>query len=47
MPDVMQKFRTRGTPWIIIIDKKGIVRFSDFRLSPQRAKALIDKLKAE
>ena len=46
-PDVMVKYQTRGTPWVIIIDKKGIVRYSDFKIDSNRAIAMIKKLKEE
>lgn len=42
---VMQKYRTGGTPWTIIIDKHGIVRYNDFHIRPDHAAALIGRLK--
>ena len=42
---LMKKYRTGGTPWTIIIDRKGVVRFSDFFIAPKQARTLIDKLK--
>ncbi|MCH7700785.1 MAG: TlpA family protein disulfide reductase [Planctomycetes bacterium] len=44
---IMRGYRTRGTPWTIIIDRKGMVRYSDFHIRPQQAFALIDRLRAE
>ncbi len=41
----MRNYRTGGTPWTIIIDKQGIIRFSNFHLSVDEAVALINKLK--
>jgi len=38
---VMQKFRSGGTPWTVIIDKKGIVQFNAFK---SRAKHIIPLL---
>lgn len=31
-PTVMEDYRTGGTPWFIVIDPKGEIIFSDFRL---------------
>ena len=42
---LMKNYRTRGTPWTIIIDKKGVVRYNDFHVTEKKAKALIDTLK--
>ncbi|KKM66280.1 hypothetical protein LCGC14_1482750 [marine sediment metagenome] len=41
---VMQRYRTGGTPWTVIIDRKGTVRFNDFHIAPDDAVALIDRL---
>ncbi len=35
-PDIMYNYRTRGTPWIIVIDRDRMVRYSDFHIDPQR-----------
>lgn len=43
-PDIMYKYRTRGTPWIIVIDKDGMVRYSDFHIDPQQGVELINEL---
>ena len=32
-PQTMQKYRTGGTPWIIIIDPNGTVVFNDFHIN--------------
>jgi len=42
---LMKSYRTGGTPWTIIIDRKGIARFNDFHITPKEAIARIDKLK--
>ncbi len=42
---IMRGFRTRGTPWTIIIGSDGVVRFDDFHIKPAAARKLIDKLK--
>ena len=42
---LMQRYRTGGTPWVIIVDKQGTVRFNDFHIPLDRARALIDELR--
>jgi len=44
---IMRRYRTGGTPWVIIIDKSGIVRFNDFHVPAQRARAIIDTLRGQ
>ena len=44
---LMQRYRTRGTPWAIIIDKQGKVRFNGFHITPAAAAELIDQLRDE
>lgn len=29
-PYIMKAYRTGGTPWTVIIDKQGRIRFNDF-----------------
>ena len=41
----MTGYRTRGTPWMIVIDPEGKVRFSSFNIETERAIGLIDTLK--
>ena len=41
------KYEARGTPWIVIIDKNGMIRFSNFHLQPEKSKELIEELKKE
>jgi hypothetical protein len=41
----MRDFKTRGTPWIIIIDPQGIIQYSSFHIPPVDAIKLIDGLK--
>ncbi|PON17523.1 hypothetical protein C2W62_12720 [Candidatus Entotheonella serta] len=43
---LMRAYRTGGTPWTIIIDKSGVVRYNDYFIPPQRAISIIDVLKA-
>lgn len=42
---LMKSYRTGGTPWTIIIDREGVVRFNNFHIDPKEAIAFIDKLK--
>jgi thiol-disulfide isomerase/thioredoxin len=44
---LMGRYRTGGTPWTVIIDKAGVVRFNDFHTSVAAASALVDRLRAE
>ncbi|MBT3201344.1 MAG: TlpA family protein disulfide reductase [Phycisphaerales bacterium] len=44
---IMRAYKTRGTPWTMIIDKKGVIRYSAFHITPTDAAKLIEKLKAE
>ena len=44
-PAIMQKYRTRGTPWVVLIDKTGYVQFNGFHLDPDKAISAIDRLK--
>lgn len=41
---VMKRYRTGGTPWTVIIDRDGIVRYNDFHIDPQKAVKLINEL---
>jgi len=34
---LMRNYRTGGTPWTIIIDKQGVVRFNSFRIEAEDA----------
>lgn len=42
---LMRRYRTGGTPWTIIIDREGVVRFNDFHIEAEAAGRLIDRLK--
>ncbi|MHC4873676.1 MAG: TlpA family protein disulfide reductase [Planctomycetota bacterium] len=44
---IMQSYRTGGTPWTIIIDKSGNVRYNDFHISVDKAAELIERLREE
>lgn len=43
----MASYRTAGTPWAIVIDKRGVVRFNDFHVTEELGAAWIDRLRAE
>lgn len=42
---LMRNYRTGGTPWTIIIDQEGLVRYNDYHIKPEQAVKLIDSLK--
>ena len=42
---ILQRYRTGGTPWTVIIDRAGVVRYNDFFIAPKDAVALIQTLK--
>jgi thiol-disulfide isomerase/thioredoxin len=42
---LMGRYRTGGTPWVVIIDKQGTVRFNDYHIPAARARQLIDGLR--
>lgn len=44
---LMRNYNTGGTPWTIVIDKKGIVRFNGFHLPTGELIMLIDDLRAQ
>lgn len=44
---LMRRYRSGGTPWTVIIDRKGVVRYNDFSIKPDQAIVLIDRLLAE
>lgn len=44
-PDIMRKYRSGGTPWVVIIDQQGVVRFDGFHISPEAATTAIERLK--
>jgi len=44
---LMARYRTGGTPWTIVIDREGVVRFNNFHIKPEAAFELMDRLKKE
>ena len=43
--ELMRTYRTGGTPWTIIIDKKGVVRYNHFHIDTEQAIQFIDQLR--
>ena len=46
LPELMRTYRTGGTPWTVIIDRQGVVRFNGFSLEPEAAERMIEQLLA-
>ncbi len=44
---LLYEYAARGTPWVVIIDKSGMIRFSNFHLKPIQSIELIEELKKE
>ena len=44
---LLRQYHGGGTPWTIIIDKQGVVRFNGFRLQPSQGKEIIEMLLKE
>lgn len=42
VPEIMRKYRSGGTPWIVIIDTKGRVVYNQFHIDANRATVLIE-----
>ncbi len=42
--NVLERYKTQGTPWMIIIDPQGVVRANDFLIPNEKVIELIDKL---
>ncbi len=43
---LMKRYRSGGTPWLVIIDKSGVVRFDDFHQRAGKSIAVIQALLA-
>jgi len=43
----MTRYRSGGTPWFVVIDREGIVRFDGFHLSNQKLIDLVRRLRFE
>lgn len=41
-PRTMRRYRSGGTPWVVIIDPEGRVVFNDFHIDPERFIAFLD-----
>jgi len=42
--ETMNRYRSGGTPWTVIIGSDGVVKFNGFHITPRRAFTLIDTL---
>jgi len=42
--NILTKYRTGGTPWVLLIDQEGKVVFNDFHIEAGEAKAMIKGL---
>ncbi len=43
---VMQRYRSGGTPWTIVIDKEGVVRYNHFQAGSKAMIEFIENLRA-
>lgn len=43
----MRRYRTGGTPWTILIDRNGVVRYNDFHIDAGQAKKQLQSLLEE
>jgi len=46
-PAIMRRYRSGGTPWTVIIDRQGTVRFNGFSIEPKADIDLVEKLLAK
>lgn len=44
---ILYSYQARGTPWVVIIDKKGLIVFNNFYQKPADSIRLIDSLKKQ
>ncbi len=44
---ILYSYRARGTPWVVIIDKSGIIKYSNFYQKPADSIRLIEELKKD
>lgn len=42
--ELMGRYRTGGTPWVVIVDAQGVVRYNDFHVDVRQGGELIDRL---
>ena len=42
---LMGAYRSGGTPWTVLIDKEGVVRFNGFNIKKEKAIAMVDTLR--
>lgn len=41
----MRRYRTGGTPWVVLLDGEGVVRYNDFHIGPEQAVERIERLR--
>jgi hypothetical protein len=46
-PEIMYQYRAGGTPWVVLIDKRGKVVFNDFHINSTGAAEAIKTLKEQ
>lgn len=46
-PVFMDTYQTGGTPWVTIIDKKGIIKYSNFQISLMNVVYMLEALEKE
>jgi hypothetical protein len=44
---IVERYRTGGTPWTILIDRAGVVRANEFHFAPEESIKLLDELLEE
>lgn len=44
---LLYSYQARGTPWVVIVDRKGNIQFSNFYQKPAESIRLINMLKEE
>jgi len=44
---LMRRYRSRGTPWTVIIDRDGVVRINDFFIHSKKSTGIINQLLAQ
>jgi len=40
----MDTYKTGGTPWVTIVDKKGIIRYSNFQITLMNVVNMLETL---
>ena len=45
--EMMRRYRSGGTPWVVIIDRDGVVRYNSYSLPVERGVGFLDGLLAK